>query len=75
VKTIAADHTAMVEAISDRDAEAAERTAHAHAAQFRGHFMKFLESSIASYMSVETPELRHASAECSSSECSLAPLP
>jgi DNA-binding GntR family transcriptional regulator len=53
VQTIAADHTAMVEAIRDRDAERAEHTAHIHAAQFRGRFMEFLERSIATHMHLE----------------------
>ncbi len=52
-ETIAADHTAMVEAIRDRDVERAEQAAHAHAAQFRGRFMQFLERSIATPMHLE----------------------
>jgi DNA-binding GntR family transcriptional regulator len=51
--TIAADHTPMVEAIRDRDAEGAEQAAHAHAAQFRGRFMQFLERSITPPMRLE----------------------
>jgi DNA-binding GntR family transcriptional regulator len=43
----------MVEAIRDRDAERAEQTAHAHAAQFRGRFMQFLERSIATHMRLD----------------------
>jgi DNA-binding GntR family transcriptional regulator len=53
VRNIAADHTAMVEAIRDRDADRAEQAAHAHAAQFRGRFMEFLERSIAAHMHLE----------------------
>jgi DNA-binding GntR family transcriptional regulator len=53
LQTIATDHTAMVEAIIARDAERAEQTAHAHAAQFRGRFMEFLERSIASHMCLD----------------------
>jgi DNA-binding GntR family transcriptional regulator len=52
-QTVAADHTMIVEAIRDRDAERAEQTAHAHATQFRGRFMQFLESSISSHMRLE----------------------
>ena len=51
--TIGADHTAMVEAIRDRDVERAEQAAHAHAAQFRGRFMQFLERSITTPMHLE----------------------
>ena len=53
MRTIGADHTAMVEAIRNRDAESAEQAAHAHAAQFRGRFMEFLERSIATHMHVD----------------------
>jgi DNA-binding GntR family transcriptional regulator len=52
-ETLAADHTMMVEAIRDRDAERAEQTAHAHAMQFRGRFMQFFERSIATHMHVD----------------------
>lgn len=55
MRTIGADHTAMVEAIRDRDAERAEQTAHVHAAQFRGRFMGFLERSIATHVRFEAP--------------------
>lgn len=55
MRTIGADHTAMVEAIRDRDAERAEQTAHIHAAQFRGRFMGFLERSIATHVHFEAP--------------------
>ena len=55
MQTIGADHTAMVEAIRDRDAERAEQTAHIHAAQFRGRFMEFLERSIAAHIHLEVP--------------------
>jgi DNA-binding GntR family transcriptional regulator len=47
------DHTNMVEAIRDRDAERAEQSAHAHATQFRGRFMQFLERSIATHMRLD----------------------
>lgn len=51
VRSIAADHGEIVDAIRARDPERAEQTAHAHAAQFRGRFLEFLERSI-------TPPLR-----------------
>ena len=53
VRNIAAGHTAMVEAIRNRDADRAEQAAHAHAAQFRGRFMEFLERSIDAHMHLE----------------------
>jgi DNA-binding GntR family transcriptional regulator len=55
MQTIGADHTAMVEAIRDRDAERAEHTAHIHATQVRGRFMDFLERSIGTHMHLEVP--------------------
>ena len=53
VRNITADHTEMVEAIRNRDADRAEQAAHVHAAQFRGRFMEFLERSIAAHMHLE----------------------
>jgi DNA-binding GntR family transcriptional regulator len=53
LQTIATDHTAMVQAIIAQDADRAEQTASAHAAQFRGRFMEFFERSIATRMSVD----------------------
>jgi DNA-binding GntR family transcriptional regulator len=46
VRSIAADHGEIVDAIRARDPERAEQMAHAHAAQFRGRFLEFLERSI-----------------------------
>ena len=53
VGSLAGDHSTMVEAIRDRDADRAEQTAHAHAAQFRGRFMQFFERSIATHMPLD----------------------
>jgi DNA-binding GntR family transcriptional regulator len=53
VKTLAADHTAMVKAIRARDADRAENVAHAHAAQFRGRFMQYLDRNVTGSMRLE----------------------
>ena len=50
VESFAADHTEMVAALTARDAERAERVAHAHATQFRGRFMQFLERNVSDEM-------------------------
>lgn len=50
VEKLAEGHTEMVDAISARDADRAERAAHAHAMQFKGRFMQYLDRSIASEM-------------------------
>jgi DNA-binding GntR family transcriptional regulator len=53
VKTLAADHTRMVEAIRDRDADRADSIAHDHAAMFRGRFMQYLDRNITAGMRLE----------------------
>jgi DNA-binding GntR family transcriptional regulator len=53
VESFAADHTEMVAAIEARDAEYAERVGHAHATQFRGRFMQFLERNVSAEMRLE----------------------
>ncbi|WP_449432411.1 GntR family transcriptional regulator [Pseudomonas putida] len=45
-EVIAADHVEMVEAIIDRDGDRAEACAHAHAIQFKGRFMQFLDRNL-----------------------------
>lgn len=52
VAEIAADHTIMVDAITNRDIDAAEHAAHQHAAQFRGRFMDFLNRNLSAALSV-----------------------
>lgn len=46
VAKMAKDHTDIVEAVEARDAERAEAVAHAHAIQFRGRFMQFLNRNL-----------------------------
>lgn len=53
VKTLAAHHTEIVDAIRARDADHAENIAHAHAAQFRGRFMQYLDRNITAEMRLE----------------------
>ncbi|MFO1142890.1 MAG: GntR family transcriptional regulator [Amaricoccus sp.] len=43
-------HAEMVDAIRARDADRAEAAAHAHAVQFKGRFMQYLDRSIGSEM-------------------------
>ena len=43
--TSRAEHRALVDAISARDADTAERVAHAHALDFARRFMEFLSQS------------------------------
>ena len=50
VAKLAEGHTEMVDAIRARDADRAEAAAHAHAVQFKGRFMQYLDRSIASEM-------------------------
>jgi DNA-binding GntR family transcriptional regulator len=53
VKTLAGHHTEMVDAIREKDADRAEKVAHAHAAQFRGRFMQYLDRNITADMRLE----------------------
>lgn len=55
VAKLAAGHTEMVEAIRARDADRAEAAAHAHAVQFKGRFLQYLDRSIASEMRLGPP--------------------
>lgn len=52
VADLAADHTAMVDAIERRDADEAERIAHRHAAMFRGRFMRYMDQNLTAGMRV-----------------------
>jgi DNA-binding GntR family transcriptional regulator len=54
VEKMAADHTAMVKAIKAKDAETAEQLAHAHATQFKGQFMQYLDRNVTAEMRLET---------------------
>jgi DNA-binding GntR family transcriptional regulator len=48
VARLTSEHTEMLAAIRSRDADGAERIAHAHAVQFKGRFMQYLSRSITS---------------------------
>ncbi len=56
VARLASEHEAMVAAIRNRDADAAERIAHAHADQFKGRFMQYLSRSITSDVRLDLDE-------------------
>jgi DNA-binding GntR family transcriptional regulator len=53
VARLAEGHTEMVDAIRARDADRAEAAAHAHAMQFKGRFMQYLDRSIASELHLD----------------------
>ncbi|CDX33825.1 Transcription regulator family protein [Mesorhizobium sp. SOD10] len=53
VEELAEGHTAMVEAIEERNAEAAEHQAHLHAVQFRGRFMEFLNQNLTAKLALD----------------------
>jgi DNA-binding GntR family transcriptional regulator len=55
VAKMASDHTEMVAAIETRDADRAEESAHAHAVQFKGRFMQFLDRNLTAEMRVAYP--------------------
>jgi DNA-binding GntR family transcriptional regulator len=46
VEKMASDHTDIVNAIEKGDADTAEEWAHAHAMQFKGQFMQFLDRNL-----------------------------
>ncbi|RQR35476.1 GntR family transcriptional regulator [Burkholderia sp. Bp9143] len=46
VKEMASDHTDMVDAIVQGDADKAEECAHRHAVQFKGRFMQFMDRNL-----------------------------
>lgn len=53
VEKMAADHTTMVMALEERDADAAEHVAHLHAVQFKGRFMQFLDRNLTAKMNLD----------------------
>lgn len=54
VEKLAQGHTDIVNAISARDADAAEHAAHLHAEQFKGRFMQYLSRNVASEMQLNS---------------------
>jgi DNA-binding GntR family transcriptional regulator len=55
VAKMASDHTEMVAAIEAQDADRAEEIGHAHAVQFKGRFMQFLDRNLTAQMRVSYP--------------------
>ncbi|AVA24607.1 GntR family transcriptional regulator [Rhizobium sp. LEGMi198b] len=53
VEELAEGHTAMVAAIEEQNADAAEHQAHLHAVQFRGRFMEFLNQNLTAKLSLD----------------------
>jgi DNA-binding GntR family transcriptional regulator len=51
-KDMASDHTEMVLAIEEGDADRAEACAHQHAVQFKGRFMQFLDRNLTAQIPV-----------------------
>jgi len=53
VEKMASDHRAMFKAVKARDVESAENVAHAHATQFKGQFMQYLDQNVTAEMRLE----------------------